>query len=157
MTHDDLVKLACDWLYKKKHLQIVLGDFRTVNVSEHPDAIGWKSSGWSILIECKTSRSDFLRDAKKYSRRNENAMGQQRYYLAPQGTLKEEEIPEGWGLLIVTNKGKIKLVKEAVKNRWHANRMRQELPMLIASTRRDPAELKYRYVRPMLKPVQKKK
>jgi len=64
--HDELVKIACEWLFKKKHLQIVLGDFRTVNVNEHPDAIVWKSSGWSILIEVKTSRADFLRDAKKF-------------------------------------------------------------------------------------------
>ena len=157
MTHDDLVKIACDWLYKKKHLQIVLGDFRTVNVSEHPDAIGWKSSGWSILIECKTSHSDFLRDAKKYSRRNEYAMGQQRYYLAPEGVLTESEIPEGWGLLTVSTKGKVKVVREALHNRWHFDRMREELPMLIASTRRDPVELKYRYVRPMVKNGAKKK
>lgn len=152
MTHDELVKIACEWLFKKKHLQIVLGDFRTVNVNEHPDAIVWKSSGWSILIEVKTSRADFLRDAKKFSRRNQYAMGQQRYYLAPENILKEEEIPEGWGFLTVSEKNKVKVVREAKHNQWHFDRMRQELPMLIAATRRDPVDLKYRYVRPMVKP-----
>lgn len=68
--------------------------------SEIPDAIGWSTAGYSTLVECKASRSDFLRDQKKYFRRvSEMGVGMQRFYLTPPGLLSPEELPEGWGLL----------------------------------------------------------
>lgn len=55
-----------------------------------------------ILIESKVSRSDFKRDAKKWHRRykSDATIGiSDRYYIAPPGMLRPEEIPDGWGLL----------------------------------------------------------
>lgn len=69
-------------------------------VGENPDV--WAYNGNStICIEVKVSRSDFLADKKKWwrSEQNPNKVGMYRYYLAPEGIIKTEELPEGWGLL----------------------------------------------------------
>jgi len=70
------------------------------SASETPDVLGWMGFASSVLIECKTSRSDFKADAAKPCRRHpEMGMGVQRYYLAPVGVLAEDEIPQGWGFI----------------------------------------------------------
>jgi hypothetical protein len=89
---------------------------------EIPDAIGWLRSGVSLLIECKASRSDFLSDAAKPSRKSNNinnrpdsgpaapeapikpprkteGLGAYRFYLTLSGLLEPEKLPEDWGLL----------------------------------------------------------
>lgn len=69
----------------------------------------------SCVIEVKTSHSDFLNDKKKFSR-SERAesigypMGNYRYYLCPEGIIKENELPEGWGLLYWNGKKITKIV-----------------------------------------------
>lgn len=100
MTHALLVQLAARWLETTRGCSLVLTEF-TCAAFETPDAIGWRiSEGWSVLVECKTSRSDFLRDLKKPSRSNpEMRIGQERWYLAIPGLLRLSDIPEGWGLL----------------------------------------------------------
>lgn len=60
---------------------MVLYEFATA-ADENPDVIGWAAGAGSILIECKLSRSDFLKDAEKTVRKNPRAgMGQRRFYL----------------------------------------------------------------------------
>jgi hypothetical protein len=82
--------------------------------SETPDAIGWRV-GRSILIECKTSRSDFLADGKKFFRQYpEQGMGHTRYFMAPAGLIKPDDLPAGWGLLEVGVK-----IRETVKPADH--------------------------------------
>ena len=68
---------------------------------EVPDAIGWCESGKvSVLVECKTSRSDFIADAKKPFRRHPHTgMGMYRYYFVPPGVLRTGDLPPLWGLL----------------------------------------------------------
>src|SRR5664279_4532997 len=62
---------------------LVLYEFATA-ADENPDVIGWVPGADSVLIECKLTRADFLRDATKAVRRNPRAgMGQRRYYLCP--------------------------------------------------------------------------
>lgn len=113
MTHDELVKVAERWL-RKKH-RIVLSDVRCSMISEQPDAIGWSLSGFSTLIECKSSVADFRRDRKKFARRfDDRGMGFRRYYLAPAGIIPLPEVPEKWGLLEVSG-AKIKEIKPAAK------------------------------------------
>lgn len=68
---------------------------------EQPDAIGWRSGNVSIVIECKASRSDFLADHRKHHRRAGTSCGDWRFFLAPPNTIKEAELPAGWGLLEV--------------------------------------------------------
>jgi hypothetical protein len=85
----------------KNGFGVVFNDkFKAVTKSgEQPDCIGFRS-GVSCLIECKTSRSDFLADRKKRFRVDPNlGMGDWRFMLVPKGLITTEELPDGWGLL----------------------------------------------------------
>lgn len=65
MNHTDLCERAAAWLRSSGRCDPVLNGIGSAY--EIPDAIGWNTGG-SIVIECKTSRIDFLRDRKKYVR-----------------------------------------------------------------------------------------
>lgn len=106
--------------------------------SESPDAIGWKNHGWSILVECKVSRADFLADLKKPHRVNpDGGMGQTRYFLTPPGLLKVDELPATWGLLEVRGRF-VRVVHEPEKRgSLSLERCRHELPILYAEVWRD--------------------
>lgn len=82
--------------------------------NEIPDV--WATNGWSAtIVEVKTSRADFLRERAKKCRQNPiEGIGNFRWYFAPQGIIKEEELPEDWGLAEADESGKyIRLVKIA--------------------------------------------
>ena len=82
----------------------MLYEFATA-LDENPDVIGWAAEADSVLIECKLTRSDFLRDAEKAVRRNpRTGMGRRRYYLCPAGVIQIKDLPPKWGLLWVTGK-----------------------------------------------------
>jgi hypothetical protein len=100
-THKQLVRIAANWLKNTKKCHLVASEIIVPTISECPDAIGWLSRGWSILVECKASRSDFLADKKKPCRNELVGLGQQRYYLTPRNLLRPEEVPDRWGLLEV--------------------------------------------------------
>lgn len=71
-----------------------------VTAAENPDV--WGYDGYTtVVIEVKTSRADFLSDRKKYWRTVEPEFraGNLRWYLCPEGLIKSEELPDGWGLL----------------------------------------------------------
>lgn len=78
---------------------------------EQPDIFGWDY--WSTtVIEVKTSRQDFHADARKPFREDPSlGIGMKRMYLCPEGMIKENEIPEKWGLLYEKDK-KICLIKK---------------------------------------------
>lgn len=100
MMHAELCALGEKWL-RRHGCRVVLRDpFKAaVYTGECPDVIGWRD-GHSILIECKTSRSDFLADKKKGFRIDPTrGMGDCRLYLAPEGVIKLDDLPDGWGLL----------------------------------------------------------
>jgi len=100
VTHAELVEGARRWLLNTARWRcpVVVTEIATL-VSETPDVLGF-GPGYSVLVECKTSRSDFAADAQKSFRRfPEGGMGTWRYYLAPEGVLKFEDLPDGWGLL----------------------------------------------------------
>jgi hypothetical protein len=99
LIHDYLVERAVRWLRNSRKCGIIV-TYQFMFLSEKPDAIGWQASGRSFLIECKTSRGDFRRDLRKYTRRwPEGGLGMLRYYLAPPDIIPPEELPENWGLL----------------------------------------------------------
>jgi hypothetical protein len=86
---------------------------------ENPDVIGWAPGAGSVLIECKLSRADFLKDASKTVRRNPRAgMGQRRYYLCPFDLIQVKDLPPKWGLLWAA-KGQVVVKREA---RGHSER-----------------------------------
>jgi len=72
--------------------------------SENTDVWGLGNFNGSVVIEVKTSHSDFLADRKKWCR-SERAedmkllAGMKRWYLCPEGVIKKDELPEKWGLL----------------------------------------------------------
>lgn len=119
------------WLSRK--CSVVLYEFATA-ADENPDVIGWASGAGSVLIECKLSRSDFLKDASKAVRKNPRAgMGQRRYYLCPPEVIQVTDLPPKWGLLWVA-KGQVIVKREA---RGHAARnLVAEVRFLSAMLRR---------------------
>lgn len=104
-THDYLVRKALAWVVssgrRKSRCSVALAEPWSMG-NEHPDVIGWSFRGWSILVECKVSRSDFHADKRKRKRWQEkgySGMGQERWYLAPRGLLTEHDAWGEWGLL----------------------------------------------------------
>lgn len=110
-AHYDMCLIAEKWL-KSIGCGVVFRDgFKAFTCyGEQPDALGFRS-GVSILIEVKVSRADFLADAKKLFRSDPSkGMGDWRFYMCPEGIIKECDLPEGWGLLYVDGKGKVKRI-----------------------------------------------
>lgn len=93
--HDELCRRAVRWL-KKFGCGVVISEMAS-NAGETPDAIGWKY-GASVLIECKTSRSDFFADRKKLWRMApQYGMGCFRFYMAPLGLIRVDELQQTFG------------------------------------------------------------
>jgi hypothetical protein len=96
------VAIGVRWLSRK--CSVVLYEFATA-ADENPDVIGWAPEAGSVLIECKLSRADFLKDAAKNVRKNPRAgMGQRRYYLSPSEVIQVKDLPPKWGLLWVADR-----------------------------------------------------
>lgn len=133
ITHKELVRRAGIWLRNNQKSSVVLTELVT-QAGEIPDAIGFYSCGGnSILVECKATRSDFLSDKHKLFRiYSEIGMGDQRYFLAPRGLLKPEELPPDWGLLEATEY-RIMQKKEASFVKADKNK---EITMLVSVLRR---------------------
>jgi len=142
-THTKLVEMGAKWLRKHSYnvtipnCPIIATETSTANSSgEIPDVIGF--CYWtSVLIEVKTSRSDYLRDKKKNFRINpQDGMGEYRYYLCPEDLIQPDELPENWGLLyyIDNPKSKVKLITVAKKQ---TNNLLCERTMLLSLLRRN--------------------
>ena len=119
ITHDHLCLLAEKFL-KNHGFGVVFHDkFRAAtNNGEQPDALGFRS-GVSCLIECKTSRADFLADRKKRFRKDPTlGIGDWRFMLTPKGLIKVDELPEGWGLLETSGKRIIKTFGFPANTGW---------------------------------------
>ncbi len=114
MIHAKLVFLAVAWL-RRYRCGVVLSEQACIS-GEMPDAIGWKKSCHSVLVECKVSRADFLTDREKaFRQKPETGVGCERFYLAPRGLIRGEELPAGWGMLEVSGR-RIEKVKPSRKN-----------------------------------------
>lgn len=119
ITHKLLVDVACRWL-KAPHArgghgcQVAVPEPRSGYTGEMPDAIGFRFTGdhkdGTVVVECKTSRADFLADRAK-PHRKEGGMGNWRYFMAPEGLIRPEELPTKWGLLEVNRRGHVKVVR----------------------------------------------
>lgn len=142
MNHKEVVEVGRKWL--KSRSAVVITEIGTC--SEQPDVIGFEVSVkgqlskkeyrhyGSCLVECKANRSDFLQDKKKYFRAMpELGLGQYRYFLAPKGLIKIEELPENWGLLETTGVN-VKLLK--VSGEFKEYNSRGEQSILCSTLRR---------------------
>ncbi|MBO9471493.1 adenylosuccinate synthase [Endozoicomonas sp. G2_2] len=120
-SHGQLCEIAARWL-KRPHskggpgCKLALIEPRSGYDGEAPDAIGWRSAGFldgTYLVEAKTSRADFLADARKTHRlasSEQSALGNWRFYLCPEGLIDPGELPPQWGLLWATRRGGIQSV-----------------------------------------------
>lgn len=116
-THSQLCEKAAKWLHNHKencivpNCTIVAKELVTI-VNETPDVIGF-ACGPSIIIECKTSISDFYADKNKPFRINTKlGMGNRRFFFAEIGLLNVENLPDGWGLLEISGR-KIFITKKS--------------------------------------------
>jgi hypothetical protein len=135
MTHSQLVQKAISWL-RSYRCSVVLSEQACAS-GEMPDAIGWKRTQHSVVVECKVSRADFLADrAKPFRIRPEIGLGCERFYLTAPDLLRIEEVPAGWGLL-ECQRGRVKIVHpSSPKSLRSAQGMKYEMNLLLASLRR---------------------
>ena len=166
--HYQLCLEGAKWLHKKKKSQDGAGAlmngclwaFKYVAVeintaAENPYVWGFDGNH-SAIIEVKTSHADFLSDRKKWCRSKEaEEVGLQagtfRWYLCPEGVIKAEEVPDGWGLLYWEG-SKIEHIKGAPK---HENTSRSDLLILSSILRREGFPTKiynYRHQNTTIKP-----
>jgi hypothetical protein len=126
--------MAVGWL-RRYRCGVVLSEQACVS-GEMPDAIGWKKACHSVLVESKVSRGDFLADREKpFRQKPELGVGCERYYLAPRGLIRIEEIPTGWGLLEVCGR-EIEKVRSSGRNLRSEAGFLNEMNLLLASLRR---------------------
>ncbi len=131
---------------------IVAVELVVVGAADNPDV--WGFNGYiTATIEVKTSHADFLADKKKWGRREEASKystGNLRWFLCPEGVIKPEELPEGWGLLYWDGK-RIRFVVAAVQREgvsWGDMRMlwslmrREEFPKKVYNYRGAPTTIK---------------
>ncbi len=122
------------WL-RRYRCGVVLSEQACVS-GEMPDAIGWKKACHSVLVECKVSRVDFLADREKpFRQKPEIGVGCERYYLAPKGLIRTEDLPAGWGLIEVHGR-EIEKAKPSAKNLRTTIGFGYEMNLLLASLRR---------------------
>ncbi|MBI6727323.1 hypothetical protein YA0089_27285 [Pseudomonas viridiflava] len=111
MAESDLHKLLCkkgaSW-FRSKGFPIAAPGISTHWTKEKPDVVSFRSN-CSAIIECKTTRGDFLADAKKPFR-SSGGVGTYRFYLCPVDLIKIDELPLGWGLLYFDGKKVIEVV-----------------------------------------------
>ncbi|WP_432709720.1 hypothetical protein [Pedobacter sp.] len=133
LTHSELSSLAEKWLKRSFsqnghgcHVAFTEGCSR----GENADVIGFRHSTphqGSVVIEVKVSRADFLRDRKKGHRLDHNTgMGRWRYYMCPQELLQPVDLPEGYGLLWVTDQKRIQVICGALEGTKLAQTARDE-------------------------------
>jgi hypothetical protein len=126
--------MAVMWL-RRYRCGVVLSEQACVS-GEMPDAIGWKKACHSVLVESKVSRADFLADrGKPFRQKPELGVGCERYYLAPRGLIRVDELPSGWGLLEVRGR-EIERMKPSAKNLRSPAGFNNEMNLLLASLRR---------------------
>jgi hypothetical protein len=99
--HTELVDMAYEWVLKSTSCGCAFKELNSLACNgEYPDVIGFGSGGHSVLVECKVSRNDFVKDKCKSFRMSPNlGMGTQRYYLCPRNVIQIEDLPKGWGLI----------------------------------------------------------
>jgi len=134
--HDELIQIGKKWLKNQGGKRWSCGVIFTELVCagmETPDIFGLASYG-STMIEVKTSRADFLRDKKKMFRMYPDmGMGGYRFYLCPTGLIKEEELPENWGLVYVNEKGKARII---IKPEYQERNLKSENAYIYSVIRR---------------------
>jgi len=149
-THAQLCELGTSAMRRMFGCGVVASEIASY-AGESPDVFGFKNSGQeTYLFEVKVSRSDFIADAKKYSRQNPHkGIGLYRYYFAPAGLITVEELPQLWGLIEVDPRRKLTISHGKVPNSSLGNEFAfrerstsDELALLYSIARRAQASQK---------------
>ena len=132
------MRRASAWLSGRKCFA-VLPEFSTWSTGhEIPDVIGWRvghGSARSVLVEVKTTRSDFLADAKKGVRVHPaRGMGHTRWYFTPPGLIGVQELPRSWGLAECSGRT-VRVVAPAFPFEEYAGH--HEISLLVQAMRRE--------------------
>lgn len=134
-SHKELEEAGARWLAQRGRLW----SCPFVKIEPHgegvelPDVIGF-GFGYSHVIECKTSRSDYLRDLTKRWRSVQRPMGSYRWWLCPAGLLTTDDLPDGEGLLYLED-GAVSVVRKAVERPAEERNLRGELAVLYGLLR----------------------
>lgn len=121
-THAELAKLAENWLkrsFSQNGHNCNVAFTEGCSHGENADVIGFRHAlphQGSVVIEVKVSRADFLKDRKKKHRiEHHDGMGKWRYYLCPTEMIDPSELPEQYGLLWVSGRNRITVIKGALE------------------------------------------
>lgn len=121
-THAQLCGIAVKWLQRPHSgggpsCLVAVSEVAGGWDGEIPDAIGFCLAHWetgATVVEVKVTRSDFLADRKKPHRQPGQGMGSWRYFMAPEGLIRVDELPQGWGLIEVNKRGHCKVLAGAM-------------------------------------------
>lgn len=111
--HNELCSLAVKFLTTAGSFKVVAKEMKCLatEVKEIPDVLAFNSK-YTVLIECKTSRSDYIADFEKPVRKRPSlGMGSYRYYFCEAGVIREQDLPVRWGLIWVHKDGRIQVVR----------------------------------------------
>lgn len=118
MTHSEVIDKVLNWLKKESACRFAFKELpgdSTYGTGESPDVIAFHGA-WTVMVEVKVSRQDFLKDAEKPFRANPAiGVGNYRLYACPEGLINIDDLPKGWGLIWITERGAVKLVHGKVK------------------------------------------
>ncbi|AUR81135.1 hypothetical protein Ares1_0007 [Vibrio phage Ares1] len=110
--HGKLCEIGRKWALrapssKGGNMHLAFTEIGCNTTKEHPDVFALHSSGETIVLEAKASRSDFLADKRKAFRQDpDQGMGDFRYYICPKDVVKEEDLQgTQWGLIWVSPGG----------------------------------------------------
>jgi len=138
MTHSEIIDIVERWVRREHKCDLTAKEFVCTNAHEIPDVIGWSSwAGISCLVEVKVSVADFKRDRHKITFRAPHLkVGDYRWYAVPEDLVSEIQplIHSGWGLLVISNKRKVREIKVAERQK-EANKG-YEISMLMSGFRR---------------------
>lgn len=136
MTHAQLVARALHWV--RVTMKFKLAAAEPPGTLECPDVIGFRHMGFtSMVVECKVSRRDFLKDLKKRNRHLEFShigMGTFRYYFAPSTRIiYPDDVPPRWGLAVLRG-NRVRVLKKA--KRFDAQSIESERTILYVMAQR---------------------
>lgn len=108
-SHREVCERTAKWVKNNMSMGLVFVEHKTTRSAEIPDVLGVRAGAvpTTFLFEVKVDRSDFTQDKNKPHRNGTVAgLGDYRFYVAPQGMIKVNELPKGWGLLEYTKGGR---------------------------------------------------
>lgn len=141
-THRQLEESGAKWLAKSGYWwsckRIAIEP--TSPGSERPDVIGF-AYGNSHVIECKTSRADFLRDFHKpWRTAGDKPMGACRWWLCEEGLITRDDLEGcGDGLLWRTADGDIQVIKDPFRRAEEERNMMGEFCILYSMLSKEAA------------------